>query len=705
MRKFLFFLSLLIFSHLALIAQLEWVNPSPSGNRLNGIFFIDSEYGWAVGSGGTILKTTDGGVEWKDISSWYSSDLYKVQFLNRKVGWIVGGETYNGVVLKTTDGGETWVDLNPVTPYSNGFTKLKFFSENFGYISGFNGVYKTTNGGDTWLDKGGPNWTTVLCFIDSSTGFIANTLGSIYKTTNGADTWNEVLPKEKTWFRDIKFLDDRTGWFIADGLYDEYTIIYKTTDGGDTWSPVDSMDGLVHYEMEIINKDTILICGQKGVLRSTDGGENWANESPNGGDDYFDMTYNNNKLWIVGGDYHESIIQYSDNLGWPWKKVNSNYTFNFIKSIDFFDENIGWFVGLNGALFKTTDGGQQWVEQKLFSIDLSSVASPSESYVYVAGSDGEFLYSSNFGQTWATKKLGDFDQNPVLQFTSPSNGYYFSSNWGQFLKTTDFGQSWYQLEITPSVYDLEMINDSIGFALSIPLEAGYSILTITKDAFNTSSEYYFNEYITAISFLNESIGYASSYTSIYKTLDGGNNWETIVNYNDIQFTPIDIVFVNENDGGAIGEKNNYRKFLITQDGGYTFRDIRYLPTAEKLFKKTNEIWITGEYGALIKYDFLLTDIKNENNKEVQSLSFGLRQNYPNPFNSMTKIEYSLKKQAKVNISIYNVLGQKVDEIVDEFQFPGTYSINYDAANLSSGVYIYTLTTEYYRQSQKFVLIK
>ena len=70
--------------------------------------------------------------------------------------------------------------------------------------------------------------------------------------------------------------------------------------------------------------------------------------------------------------------------------------------------------------------------------------------------------------------------------------------------------------------------------------------------------------------------------------------------------------------------------------------------------------------------------------------FSLSQNYPNPFNPSTVIKYSLDRQGLVNLIIYDILGFKVDMLVDANQEPGTYSVRWDADGLASGVYFYRL---------------
>lgn len=86
-------------------------------------------------------------------------------------------------------------------------------------------------------------------------------------------------------------------------------------------------------------------------------------------------------------------------------------------------------------------------------------------------------------------------------------------------------------------------------------------------------------------------------------------------------------------------------------------------------------------------------------------SYELKQNYPNPFNPVTTIEYSLKKASQVEISVFNVLGQKVMTLVEENQNAGKHTLRFDATELSSGVYFYRIDAGKFNSVRKMILMK
>jgi len=91
--------------------------------------------------------------------------------------------------------------------------------------------------------------------------------------------------------------------------------------------------------------------------------------------------------------------------------------------------------------------------------------------------------------------------------------------------------------------------------------------------------------------------------------------------------------------------------------------------------------------------------------ELLPTGFALQQNYPNPFNPSTSISFELPQATNVNISVYNMLGQEVKTLVDEFRSVGVHNVTFDASGLSSGVYIYRLVTPSQSFTKQMMLLK
>ena len=91
--------------------------------------------------------------------------------------------------------------------------------------------------------------------------------------------------------------------------------------------------------------------------------------------------------------------------------------------------------------------------------------------------------------------------------------------------------------------------------------------------------------------------------------------------------------------------------------------------------------------------------------KINSFKYALEQNYPNPFNPTTMINYQLRMTNDVDLSIYNVLGQKVVALVSDRQKSGYYQIGWDASIYPSGIYYYVINSGTYREVKKMILLK
>jgi hypothetical protein len=105
----------------------------------------------------------------------------------------------------------------------------------------------------------------------------------------------------------------------------------------------------------------------------------------------------------------------------------------------------------------------------------------------------------------------------------------------------------------------------------------------------------------------------------------------------------------------------------------------------------------------VNFNFTLTDI--ESSQSLVPNEFLLEQNFPNPFNPRTSIRFNLPESGMVKLTLYNILGQEIRTLVNEFKEYGTYTINFNASDLNSGMYIYKIETGSFVQTRKMSLVK
>ncbi len=123
---------------------------------------------------------------------------------------------------------------------------------------------------------------------------------------------------------------------------------------------------------------------------------------------------------------------------------------------------------------------------------------------------------------------------------------------------------------------------------------------------------------------------------------------------------------------------------------------------------------TDENPSSSKMQYRLKQIDNDGKFEYSKVvditlntpaKFSLEQNYPNPFNPTTKIEYAIPSDNLVQIKIYNILGKEVMTLLNEYKKAGTYSIDFNASSLSSGVYFYKIVSGRNSEIKKMILLK
>ncbi|MGE5431267.1 MAG: T9SS type A sorting domain-containing protein [Syntrophomonadaceae bacterium] len=118
----------------------------------------------------------------------------------------------------------------------------------------------------------------------------------------------------------------------------------------------------------------------------------------------------------------------------------------------------------------------------------------------------------------------------------------------------------------------------------------------------------------------------------------------------------------------------------------------------KLLNSTTVINVKNIFGNMT------TDVKQVNTNQVPTV-YNLAQNFPNPFNPATTIRYSVPKAGMVTLRIFNMLGQEVATLVQAQQNAGSYEVSFDASRLSSGIYLYNLTSGSFSSTKKMMLVK
>lgn len=401
-----------------------------------------------------------------------------------------------------------------------------------------------------------------------------------------------------------------------------------------------------------------------------------------------------------------------------FQSLSSGTTYNLL-SIFFTDLNTGYASGALGTILKTTNAGVNWfpVTNNLTTEAFYSLYFINANTGYASGSNGLMAKTTNAGLNWTTGYISS--NNLYSVYFSDQIGWTVGYN--SCLKTTNSGLTWFTQSIPFSSANLSAVtfNNNKGF---ICVEGSASnLLTTTNSGANWldskiragtlgSSGICFNANF-GVTVGKETVnGYFKPV--IFMTTNNGNNWtESIINNRKGMLFSVDISPTNPNIIFAVGRyfndsiHNNKGMILYSTNAGLTWLE-EIWPVNNMDFTgvkiTANSVFIVGDDGVILK-SAVPIGIKTIGTA-IPDI-FSLSQNYPNPFNPTTNIEFSIPKNGLVRLSVFDITGKEVANLVNQVLSAGNYRVNFNASSLASGTYFYRLQSETYVNTKKMILIK
>ena len=359
--------------------------------------------------------------------------------------------------------------------------------------------------------------------------------------------------------------------------------------------------------------------------------------------------------------------------------------------------------------------------------DIPEIAISSPSFGWIPSDN---THNSEFAQgkialySWYNENEGgQFDTTSVFELTHPKLDFSEGnlSGFGQYISSGDFngdGETELLVQVgshtTPYPYK--------GLELVYLYTLGSSADSLPEASFKIPYENLQNNIYSGSNYDDEFILFDISVTAI-KDLNGDGMDEILVETGFYDYPTNALLYPGTEDLESLFDQEPYVFYAPNQfthfgtgDNGYFERrnwgaaTVHFEPVYGNFSGTDVNSFLFYQNGLkefvsppVYKYDLFKVPVHTE--KEDQPSGFALDQNYPNPFNPTTNISYSLGRTSEVKLEIFNVLGQKVQTLVDERKNPGTYRITFDARNLSSGMYFYKLSTSGFTQTKKMVLIK
>lgn len=516
------------------------------GDRISDVIYVGAWAGNEGGDRGGVWKSSDEGVTWQQIGR-VDGD---VEFFKRANVWVLRSDpsnpellyagmfVYNGAdtpggIFKSTDGGLNWTDITHNIPHPNvsdiaispdGGT-LYAATNTFYRSEPAAGIFKSTDGGDTWkavndgLGGTSLNFEVLLMDKDDPDTLYAGPFRSdnngIYKTTDGGEHWYRTEIDFGDWWNNS--FDN--SWAIAEGADSRLYLttwdgIYRSDDGGETWlARPQGLGNVIVYDLAVDpqSPSTVYLgLGDIGPWKSTDGGHTWMQikegyyepyDKSSGGVAAFAISPSDPNIIYsaVQGSSGTTLmgVNKTVNGGQSWMAINNGLpgpepawdaTDVVVHPLN---PNVA-YVGIKtdagtGGVFKTTDGGASWTEldvtdkRDLMKVQSLAISASNPDTVLVGTREPGYIYkTTDGGASWSVISppvelmplntiIYDMDIHPL----DPNQIVIGVSTHGVY-RTSDGGQTW------SHILDSEFFRENVGGLALNPEATIYATIKAVK---------------------------------------------------------------------------------------------------------------------------------------------------------------------------------------------------------------------------------
>jgi photosystem II stability/assembly factor-like uncharacterized protein len=496
-----------------------------------------------------------------------------------------------------------------------------------------------------------------IAINDSGHLFAGNSLeyssqSGILRSTDNGETWTAVKKGFRVYASNNIVVNDNGDIIVGTWGWG----IWKSADNGDTWTQQNTGLGHLYIKAMHISNTGVIFAGTNGggIYRSDDDGESWIQVglTAAGVKGLAISPLNGNIFALVNG------VSRSTDFGLTWEPINTGITYSDIRKIAIkLDGTIFIGLGVNYAnpsyfIYRSTDNGDNWVPAQtgVQTHEIAGLTIDDSGNVYVINYYGLYK-STNNGDSWF--KIGDL-----------SGGNLAINSAGDIFVTRNGG------------VDRKLANDTV-WTNCIGAGSGSPPVIFIAN----------NGYI---------------YTDYTKSTDNGDTWTTnnfpsfISSYAE---NSLGHLFIGTyNYGQGVYRSTNYAETWEQINTGLPIMDIRSVGIDDQ------DYLYAGSWG-MSMFKTTTSTLVSVEDIEFKPTTFYLDQNYPNPFNPSTKISWQSPAGSWQTLKVYNVLGNEIATLIDEYKPAGSYEITFDASALTSGVYFYRLQAGSFVQTRKMILMK
>ncbi|HRJ04413.1 MAG TPA: T9SS type A sorting domain-containing protein [Ignavibacteria bacterium] len=692
------------------------------------------------GAFGGIWRTTDGGASFYPITdreiTLSTGSIFIDPETPGRIFYGTGEATYSGVsyygkgILISTDYGNTWVNSTQGLPAFMHTSRIlvKPGNPNMVFAAlGTEGLYWSTNGGTSWSLHVTGRVDDIVFEPTGHTGYLVGSVSGYRRSTDGGVTFSPAAGPTMGIRNHIAICKSTPSVLYISVYTGSQIKVYKSTNAGYNYSQVSTGHDFYpdqawyNFYMHVNPFDpNFAYVGVIDVWRTTNGGSSFQNitNSYLGGNvhpDQHNMDFhpqNQNELVAV----NDGGIWKSTNKGTNWINLNSNLSITQFYRISADPSNLSHIIGGtqdNGT--QRTTGSFNW--HSILGGDGGEVCfhSQNSSVILAEKQYNQIFRSTDGGTSWiaAMDGLTGFAAwiAPIVSHPSTPGVFYTarekvfkSTNWGENWSPISTGTSGSIREMAISRSNPSTMYVSTGLPIYKSLDGGNTFISVTTGLQN--------RIITSIHIHPDSsntvlITYAGfGAGKVYKTTNGGSSWQNISgNLPDTQTNDLLIyypgyassIYFAATDVGVFYTNDYGTEWIELADSlpNTAALNFDYHLSSNMIRVATHGrgVWELGNPIGIINYS-----------SEIP-VNFSLNQNYPNPFNPMTFIKYDILKEGFVKLAVYDILGRELKSIISQNQKAGTYTVQFDGSNLSSGVYFYKLQAKGFTETKKMMITK
>lgn len=390
-----------------------------------------------------------------------------------------------------------------------------------------------------------------------------------------------------------------------------------------------------------------------------------------------------------------------------WQLIYQTPSNEIVKVASASDENNFWFITNFDKVYKTENGGSNWtvinhpvfIPSGLFLLNKDTAFKTGFQSVY---------RTINGGENWQRVFLGTSSTEIPNVWMKNDSGII--SYTGLLHKTVDFGITWSTSLITQPPFSvlnsegkgiiygnenkLWICLANHGVCYSPDFGQSWSLNTNSGIMMISPARIFFGS-------VNFGLAVIHSSPEVYVTRDAAESWQS----SDNSMGATEDVAINGSHSWYIPNPADHFYIKYSSDSGVSWTQQLFDASGFTILEKSrngNVLWAGTQTGKVYKYTDIMT---NANRQSFSAGDFKLYQNYPNPFNPATVISFENKIKSKVELKIYDIRGNLINEILNTVQSAGKHSIEFNAEGLSSGIYFYELTINKLSERKKMILIR